>query len=478
VVAAVLDGATKNLTLQNQSVGTAATGFSLTYQLVQPNSNVYVTGGQNLTMIAKVGEVTAGSALTKYGAGTLVLGTSGTSNTHAFTGGLTANGGFVNIYSQINLGSGTVTLNGATLQITQAGTPLSSVATRTFSMGADGGTILLGSTTNAWTLLGPIAGAGRLTAAGSSTGSSQVLTLSGSGSNYAGGLTITAGATVSTALFANLGSAPSAPVADFLRLDNGTLSWTESGTVTTGSSNRGTTIGAGGGTVNVTSSSETLGFAGAFASDGASVGTLTKTGAGTLRFTGANTYAGPTSVLAGLLRDNGTHVGAGSYLVASGASYGGSGILTLAAGSAVNVGGTLTPGATLGGTTAFGTLTINGDVAMSNAGSAGTLLVDVNPASTTPTDKLVVNGALNLAGSSVSLALTNDASFATPLVFATYNTLAGTFANTQALADAGFAIDYAYQGNNIALTAVPEPAALGLLGLGGIGLLRRRRITR
>ncbi|RYD32689.1 MAG: PEP-CTERM sorting domain-containing protein [Verrucomicrobiaceae bacterium] len=36
-------------------------------------------------------------------------------------------------------------------------------------------------------------------------------------------------------------------------------------------------------------------------------------------------------------------------------------------------------------------------------------------------------------------------------------------------------MNYAFNGNNIALVAVPEPAALMLGALGMLGLLRRRR---
>ena len=58
-------------------------------------------------------------------------------------------------------------------------------------------------------------------------------------------------------------------------------------------------------------------------------------------------------------------------------------------------------------------------------------------------------------------------------IFATYGTLTGSqFASVVDL-PAGYTLDYAYGGNNIALVPEPTAALLGALGL--LGLLRRRR---
>jgi autotransporter-associated beta strand protein len=57
------------------------------------------------------------------------------------------------------------------------------------------------------------------------------------------------------------------------------------------------------------------------------LGSVVKTGSGTLTFTDSNTYAGTTSVLAGGLLVNGTNSGTGVYSVAAGAAMGGSGLI-------------------------------------------------------------------------------------------------------------------------------------------------------
>jgi len=61
------------------------------------------------------------------------------------------------------------------------------------------------------------------------------------------------------------------------------------------------------------------------------------------------------------------------------------------------------------------------------------------------------------------------------LVLFDYGSLDGTFANVTITGGSG-TLDYNYMGNNqIALTAIPEPASFALLGLGGLVMVTRRR---
>lgn len=83
-------------------------------------------------------------------------------------------------------------------------------------------------------------------------------------------------------------------------------------------------------------------------------GGLTKAGAGTLRVTAVNAYAGGTTVSAGRLLVNnvsGSGTGSGGVAVNSGSTLGGTG--TIAGAVTVNSGGTISPG------TSIGTLTLN-----------------------------------------------------------------------------------------------------------------------
>ena len=117
------------------------------------------------------------------------------------------------------------------------------------------------------------------------------LTLSHANS-YTGVTTVSAG-TLSIAADNNLGTAPNSATAGFLTINGGTLATTSSFTL---NANRGLSLGASGGTIDVASGT-TLTYSGIAASSGM----LTKIDTGTLVLGGANTYSGVTTVSAGTL---------------------------------------------------------------------------------------------------------------------------------------------------------------------------------
>src|SRR5438876_940326 len=87
--------------------------------LAQPTTSQTwaVNTGQTLTVNSPLGGA-AGAALTKAGAGTLVL-----AGTNTFAGGATLSAGTVVLGSNTALGTGTVVLNGATVQAGQDVSP-------------------------------------------------------------------------------------------------------------------------------------------------------------------------------------------------------------------------------------------------------------------------------------------------------------------------------------------------------------------
>ena len=148
-----------------------------------------------------------------------------------------------------------------------------------------------------------ISGTGKISGGtGLTKTNSGTLTLA-STNDYAGVTTI-GGGTVSVGFVANGGSASPVGAASSASanqvLNGGTLSYTGG----TASTDRGATLGANGGTVDVSTAATTLILSGAIA--GTSGGQLIKTGTGTFALSGANTYDGPTTISAGTLQLTGS----------------------------------------------------------------------------------------------------------------------------------------------------------------------------
>jgi fibronectin-binding autotransporter adhesin len=236
-----------------------------------------------------------------------------------------------------------------------------------------------------------------------SIGGSAALTKSGSGkltlstiNSFTGKTTVTGG-TLSVAGVSNLGAAPAVFTADQLTLNGGTIEITASGS---SAANRGTTLGASGGTFNIPTAVD---FVNTPITTGP--GSLTKVGAGSLALNVANTYAGGTVI------SNGT-------VTVGNASGLGTGLATLA-------GGTLTfPGATTIGnslhvaadstltfaSTANNAVVLNGNL----TGAAGrTLTITPTGASTATTRVRINNGLTNSFTFDANLVLNGTFTFAT-----------------------------------------------------------------
>ena len=163
------------------------------------------------------------------------------------------------------------------------------------------GTLLPGSVTVNSTLPYTFAGGGKISGAtGLTKANSGALTIQ-TANDYSG-VTTLGGGTVSVGLLANglspsgIGAASSASAN--LVFNGGNLQYTGPAV----SINRGATLNAGGGAVEVTASSLTL--SGVIVGTGG--GTLTKSGGGTLALSGANSYDGATIVTAGTLQLTGS----------------------------------------------------------------------------------------------------------------------------------------------------------------------------
>ncbi|KDE00822.1 outer membrane autotransporter barrel domain protein, partial [Bordetella bronchiseptica SBL-F6116] len=317
------------------------------------NGAMSVATGENLDWQGLIGGT---GALIKEGAGTLVLG-----NDNQYAAGTVVNAGTVQVARDANLGAaaGTVALNNARLASTgtfSTGRAATLTGNGTFDT-ADG-------TTLGWT--GDIGGAGALVKEGLGT-----LVLDGD-NQYAGGTTVNAG-TVQVARDANLGAAGGA-----VRLQGATLASTASF-----ASARALTLGAAGGTF-ATLGATTLGWDAAI--DGA--GGLTKTGAGDLVLSRANTYAGPTLIKEGRLAVNGSI--ASPVTIDPDGVLGGTGRIL----GAVANSGTVAPG------NSIGTLTIVGNY----AGTGGRLEMEAElGGDASPADRLVIDGGAATGSTSVAV---------------------------------------------------------------------------
>lgn len=221
------------------------------------------------------------------------------SGVNIFTGKTAVTGGTVRVFADSGLGTApvspvadSITLNGGTLD-TQGPGNFAIDPNRGMTLGAGGGTwsTTTPSGSHIATYNGVITGPGSLTKA-----AGQTLILGGLNA-YAGNTLITGGV---LRIFADraLGTAPVSPVADSITLDGGTLE-TRGPTSFTIDSNRGITLGAGGGTWMTTtpSGSHTATYDGVITA----VGSLTKTFGAVLRLGGDNDFSGGLVVTSGNL---------------------------------------------------------------------------------------------------------------------------------------------------------------------------------
>jgi len=273
------------------------------------NPTIALTGGGgNLTLGGSVNVGGGTKTITLVGSGTLTL--AGANGPLAWTLG---SGQQINVNNSAAV-SGTGTITGGTIDntggaistlivsqswngdFTVGGTaPLTFGASPTYTMNAsrtvtDNGILFV---------QGTIAGSGfSLTKAGSG-----YMQLTG-GNSYTGGTFITNGVLAFTTEAAT-GNTQLGPTNTPVTISGGTLEYIPaSGGTATLNTNRaisvGPSSGTGGGTFDVAQGS-TLAYAGIIANNGSGTGSLTKTGVGTLKLYGANTYSGGTTISAGTL---------------------------------------------------------------------------------------------------------------------------------------------------------------------------------
>jgi autotransporter-associated beta strand protein len=270
--------------------------FSMSRGIVLNSASSSFNVGSGATLTAQ-GTISGTAGLTKAGGtGTLAL-----TGTNTYSGGTFLNAGTLSIGSNAALGAipgsaaTNVTFGGsATLQLTSGAGSVALSSTRNISIGNTfTGTFDSNGAGNTLTVGGVISGTtGNLAKTGAGTLAVGIAntytgtTTISEGTLSAGDLTVAAG-------ISSLGNATSA-VSIGGASTNGTLLYTGANDTMT----RGITLGAGGGTMNVSTGATTL-----IVSGKVSGGALGKNGPGTLTLSNAtNDYTGATTVTAGTLK--------------------------------------------------------------------------------------------------------------------------------------------------------------------------------
>ena len=411
---------------------------------VNLGANTLTTSGNASTTFS--GAISGTGGLIKQGTGTLSL-----SGTNTYTGSTTLSAGSLTLSGGAAMSDSSALSMGAgsTLNLSASETIGSLAGTGTVSLGAN--TLSAGADNSSTSFSGALGGTGGLTKLGSGA-----LTLSGT-NTFTGATTISAG---------ELALSGGAALADgsAVTVTSGALMTLASAETIASLAGAGT-VALGSNTLTSSGNASTT-FSGAINGSGG----LTKQGSGALTLSGSNGYTGATTLNAGTLWINGSVSSA--VQAASGSTLGGSGTIT--GNVLVNSGATLAPGAN-----AVGTLTIQGDLALS-----GTLNAEL--AGTTPGtqyDQVVVNGTVDLGGVG-SVTLSSSGGFAGSGTFALIvNDGADAFINPGNTAEGGslsfgartFRLTYAGDSTGPAISGgndllVVGNAAPAVGGLGGDGV--------
>ncbi len=376
--------------------------------------------------VSLAGNVTGANGLTKISSGALQL-----SGTNTFLGGVSLNGGELDINSTTALGTGTLTISGGTTIDNTSGGSLAESNNNAQAWNGDftfGGSNDLNLGTGAVTMSASrqvtTSSTHNLTVGGAISGSGFSLTKAGAGTlTLSGGNTFTGGTTLSAGQL-NINNATALGTGTFT-ISGGTIDNTSGGSITesnnnaqawngnftfTGSNalNLGTGAVTLGASRQVTVSGSVLTVGGAIS--GSTFG-LTKSGAGTLTLTGANTYTGNTTITAGVLNANSSSAlgDANNTLVFAGGTLQAGGTITSPSTRAVSVSSATALIDTTSNPVSIAGV-ISGANGLSKGGSATLTLTGTNTYSGSTT---ISAGALN-ANSSAAI---GDGSSTNTLVF-------------------------------------------------------------
>ena len=436
----------------NKAIRIGSTGNTGTVKIsnaITTSGGISVNFGTLALDSAFTGNMTVSSGTTLSGIGS-VSGTTGvTSGTVSGGTGFTLTG--VTTFNNTgNTLSGTVTTN-ATLA-SGAALALNGALTGTLAIGNGTLTGASGSASGAATLNGGIINL---------TSGSLGGTLGVTGGSWNGAGSVTGLVTSSSGIF-TIGSGANLTASGDLAVTGGTLAAIDGTSKITGS-------------LNYTSSSDSS-FAGEIAGSGKTV--TINNASTTLTLSGTSSYTGATNVDAGKLVVNGNISSSSQITVASGASITGSGTVGAATINGVlaigNSPGTMNLSSlSLGSGSTYlyemtggGTAADLGDIAGALTIDTATILDLVELGTYTIGNKFTLFAYDGLLTGNFS-GLLDESTFTDDLL----NSWMINYDDTTAGLNGGVSISNTY----VTITAIPEPSAAILAGLGGLALLRRRR---
>lgn len=455
---ATVETVTKTINLAG-TTGGATINSSVTNLNISGNITATGAGSKTLTLVSAAGGVNSISgaiqdhSATDTTALTLSSGTWTLSGNNTFSGPVLLSGGTVKIGNNNAFGTGSVTFNGSAWSL---GADVVLTNNITFSKGANGN-----SGSSSIEFAGKLNGSGNFNVNGFTGGTTK---LSGDNSGWSGNLGFTGASKVQLNNINALGTGTNITFSNAANT-RGTLESLVDLSAGSGLT-QNITLGTSGSSTSYPTFKTTADLKLSGVISGASGIGLLKTGAGKLTMTGANTYDGMTRVSNGTLVVNGSMLST-QITVSAGAMLGGTGTVQAV---------TMLTGSTLSAGNSPGTMTFNGDVLLSEGSTNMMEITDIayDILMGAATNTLTMSGVTVFDFTGFTGGVTNGYTLTWSDMFQNWG--ATNITGTATYSALGLGVDQSLDITGDGFTVIPEPATIGMLGLGALITIMLRRM--